>query len=248
MCTRDPPHSRPVPYSLREQSTISRPNLSLQDSHNPSAPREWRTYWNGRCLKSCLVCASPLEVGVGGRSSHLQTRYLTVSYLWMVAPREERNRRVGLVSGGDDLVGLNGNEDTKDKAHSLGHVFWHFLLTFTTQQTNFQEGSPSPTAALKNREVLPPCGHFSQQLLSTPGFWEPNTQKPSVQFSSVAQSCPTLCDPMNCSTPGLPVYHQLPEFTQIHVHRVSVAKQPSHLLSFPSPPAPHPSQHHSLFQ
>ena len=62
----------------------------------------------------------------------------------------------------------------------------------------------------------------------------------SVQFSLVAQSCPTLCDPMNCSTPGLPVHHQLPEFTQTHVHRVSDAIQPSHLLSSPSPPAPIP--------
>ena len=70
----------------------------------------------------------------------------------------------------------------------------------------------------------------------------------SVQFSSVAQSCPTLCDPMNCSTPGLPVHHQLPEFTQTHVHRVSDAIQPSHSLSSPSPPAPNPSQHQSLFQ
>ena len=70
----------------------------------------------------------------------------------------------------------------------------------------------------------------------------------SVQFSSVAQSCPTLCDPMNCSTPGLPIHHQLPEFTQTHVHQVSNAIQPSHPLSFPSPPAPNPSQHQSLFQ
>ena len=70
----------------------------------------------------------------------------------------------------------------------------------------------------------------------------------SVQFSSVTQSCPTLCDPMNCSTPGLPVHHQLPEFTQTHVHRVSDAIQPSHPLSSPSPPAPNPSQHQSLFQ
>ena len=69
-----------------------------------------------------------------------------------------------------------------------------------------------------------------------------------IQFSSVAQSCPTLCDPMNRSTPGLPVYHQLPEFTQTHVHWVSDAIQPSHPLSSPSPPAPNPSQHQSLFQ
>ena len=69
-----------------------------------------------------------------------------------------------------------------------------------------------------------------------------------LQFSSVAQSCPTLCDPMNRSTPGLPVHHQLPEFTQTHVHRVSDAIQPSHPLLSPSPPAPNPSQHQSLFQ
>ena len=62
----------------------------------------------------------------------------------------------------------------------------------------------------------------------------------SVQFSSVAQLCPTLCDPMNRSTPGLPVHHHLPEFTQTHVHRVSDAIQPSHPLSSPSPPAPIP--------
>ena len=67
-------------------------------------------------------------------------------------------------------------------------------------------------------------------------------------FSSVAQSCPTLCDLMNRSTPGLPVHHQLPEFTQTHVHRDSDAIQPSHPLSSPSPPAPNPSQHQSLFQ
>ena len=68
----------------------------------------------------------------------------------------------------------------------------------------------------------------------------------SVQFSSVAQSCPTLCDPMNRSMPGLPVHHQLPEFTQTHIHRVSDAIQPSHPLSSPSPPAPKPSQHQSF--
>ena len=69
-----------------------------------------------------------------------------------------------------------------------------------------------------------------------------------VQFSSVTQACPTLCDPMNHRTPGLPVHHQLPKFTQTHIHRVSDAIQPSHPLSSPSPPAPNHSQHQSLFQ
>ena len=68
----------------------------------------------------------------------------------------------------------------------------------------------------------------------------------SAQLSP--QLCPTLCDPMNRSTPGLPVHHQLPEITQTHVHQVRDAIQPSHPLSSPSPPAPNPSQHQSLFQ
>ena len=89
------------------------------------------------------------------------------------------------------------------------------------------------------------------QLGRNPAMWETQVQSldwedplSSVQLSSVAQSCPTLCDPMNCSTPGLPVHHRLPEFTQTHVHRVGDAIQPSHPLSSPSPPAPNPSQHH----
>ena len=79
-----------------------------------------------------------------------------------------------------------------------------------------------------------------------------NIQKTNIVASSPIQSsrsmCPTLCDPINRSTPGLPVHHHLPEFTQTHVHRVSDAIQPSHPLSSPFPPAPNPSQHQSLFQ
>ena len=69
----------------------------------------------------------------------------------------------------------------------------------------------------------------------------------SVQFSSVAQSCPTLCDSMNCSTPGFHVHHQLPELAQTYAHQVGDAIQPSHSLSSPSPPAFNVSQHQSLF-
>ena len=72
--------------------------------------------------------------------------------------------------------------------------------------------------------------------------------KSSVQFSSVAQSCPTFCDPMNGSTPGFPALHYLPEFAQSHVHWVSDAIQPSHRLSSPSPPAFNLSQHRGLFK
>ena len=69
-----------------------------------------------------------------------------------------------------------------------------------------------------------------------------------VPFSSVAQSCPALCNPMDCSTPGLPVHHQLPESTQTHVHCVGDTIQPSKPLSSPSPPALNLSQHQGLFK
>ena len=99
----------------------------------------------------------------------------------------------------------------------------HFLIQgiFPTQESN------------------PGLPHCRQTLPSEPLV---------LQFNSVAQSCPTLCIPMDCSTPGLPVHHQLPEFTQTIVHRVSDAIQPSHPLSSPSPPALNLSQHQDLFK
>ena len=85
-------------------------------------------------------------------------------------------------------------------------------------------------------------------IITLDTYWSSGTWKYFIwiQFSSVAQSCLTLRDPMSRSTPGLPVHHQLPEFTQIHIHRVGDAIQLSHPLSSPSP-APNPSQHQSLF-
>ena len=80
------------------------------------------------------------------------------------------------------------------------------------------------------------------------GAWRATVHGVTNQIRSVTQSCPTLCDPMNRSTPGLPVHHQFLQFTQTHVHRVGDAIQPSHPLSSPSPPAPNPSQHQGLFQ
>ena len=85
---------------------------------------------------------------------------------------------------------------------------------------------------------------------SSKDTWLPQSMFSAIRyhFSSVAQSCPTLCNPINHSIPGLPVHHQLPEFTQTHVHQIGDAIQPSHPLSSPSPPAPNPSQHQGLFQ
>ena len=101
----------------------------------------------------------------------------------------------------------------------------------------FSRGSPQ----LRNQTSVPwiAGGFFNHWTM-----WEAT----SVQFSSVAQSCPTLCDPMNLSKPGLPVHHQIPEFTQTHVHQVGDAIQPSHPLLSPSPPAPNPSQSFPMSQ
>ena len=93
------------------------------------------------------------------------------------------------------------------------------------------------------------CSHFLYEaLISTVIMLKHKKLKWLVSVSSVTQLCPTLCDPMNCSTPGLPIHHQLLEFTQTHVHWVSDAIQSYHPLLSPSPPAPNPFQHHSLFQ
>ena len=91
--------------------------------------------------------------------------------------------------------------------------------------------------------LFPPSREMPR--VGRPGYF---TSSRLLQFSSVAQSCPTLCYPIDCSTPGFPVHHQLLELTQTHVYQVGDAIQPSHRLSSPSPPVPNPSQHQSLFQ
>ena len=113
-------------------------------------------------------------------------------------------------------------------------------------QARILEGVPVPSSrdlSYPGIKLASPTLQADSLLLS---HW--GSPKIGIQFSSVAQSCPTLCDPVNRSTPGLPVHHHLPEFTQTHVPRVSDAIQPSHPLSSPSSPAPNPSQHQSLFQ
>ena len=99
-------------------------------------------------------------------------------------------------------------------------------------------------------EVSSDCGGscMTLYLCLFLGLYMPHTVHDSVQLSSVTQSCPTVCDPMNHSTPSLPVHHHFLEFPQTHVHRVGDAIQPSHPMSSPSPPAPHSSQDQSLFQ
>ena len=124
-------------------------------------------------------------------------------------------------------------------------------LSMGFSRQEYWSGLPIPSPGdLPNpgmEPVSPVTSALQTDSLPAEPLGKPQTRV-SVQFSSVAQLCPTLCDTMNRSTPGLPVHHQLLEFTQTHVHRVSDAIQPSHPLSSPSPPAPNPSQHQSLFQ
>ena len=153
-------------------------------------------------------------------------------------------------------------------------IFVFLFLTYFTLYDNlsFQSGLPFPPGDLPDRGIESVSLNslaLASVYFITRATWEalrydwfrffffsliPNNivvlwfWKVLVQFTSVAQSCPTLCIPMNHSTPGLPVHHQLLEFTQTHVHRVSDAIQPSHPLSSPSPPVPNPSQHQGLFQ
>ena len=132
---------------------------------------------------------------------------------------------------------LKCNSQTIFFAH-LNYTIQLFLIkNATTTTVSFRTFS----SLLKK-----PCtlSYYSFLFSSFPS----NLQFSSVQFSSVSQSCLTLCDPMNHSMPGLANHHQLPEFTQTHVHRVGDAIQPSHPLSSPSPPAPNLSQHQSLCQ
>ena len=103
-------------------------------------------------------------------------------------------------------------------------------------------------ASRRRVSIFKDFAFFSGERISAFPFAHRISVSCAVQFSSVTQLCPTLCDPMNYSTPGLPVHHHFPEFTQTHVHRVPDAIQPSHPRSSPSPPAPNPSQHQSLFQ
>ena len=122
-------------------------------------------------------------------------------------------------------------------------------MGFSRQEYWSRVPLPSPITLYVRQQKRHRCKEQSFGLCGRGGWFGRMVLKHvSDQIRSVAQSCLTLCNLMNRSRPGLPVHHQLPEFTETHVHRVSDAIQPSHPLSSPSPLAPNPSQHQSLFQ
>ena len=132
-------------------------------------------------------------------------------------------------------VGHMGDELPREGSSTQAHLPQPLEQKYENATGGFFQSAPLPRS-----ESSPHPYYYSLRSQALRSY--------SVQFSAVTQSCPTLCDPMNHSTPGLPVHHHLPEFTQTHVQRVSDAIQPSHPLSSLSPPAPSPSQHQSLFQ
>ena len=139
---------------------------------------------------------------------------------------------------------------TFSSVQSLSHVWLLVIPCTAARQASLSITNSWGLLKLMCIESVMPSSHLilCHSLLFLPSIFPASGSFRSDQIRSVAQSCLTLCDPMNCSTPGLPVHHHLPEFTQTHIHRVSDAIQPSHPLSSPSPPAPNPSQHQSLFQ
>ena len=159
-------------------------------------------------------------------------------------------------------------KETRQNMQEISRYYYFFLIVHNRGQHNIVKQLSSSKKKKRKTTVYKPeiisvfkkCRAVWSFLPLNPNpFWLPFFQPyapsfqylfvclSSVQFSSVAQLCLTLCDPMDCSTPGLPVHHQLPEFTQTHVHRVGDAIQPSHPLSSPSLPAPNLSQHQGFF-
>ena len=143
----------------------------------------------------------------------------------------------------DNLVQFLDQDKTLEKRSATHSSILGFPGGSAGKESACSVGDPGATPGLGRSP-----GEGNGNPLQYSCLENPMDRGASVQFSSFTQSCPTLCDPMNHSTPGLPVHHHLPEFIQTHIHRVGDAIQPSHSLSSPSPPAPNPSQNQSLFQ
>ena len=155
------------------------------------------------------------------------------------------------------LLDNRGQIHTHDYSSTSGEltVSWKRKILFCSTSSNSEK--PQETHQMFHEDIGERDLHGTKKLRS---FWKAlsspcnlsnltpgSVHLPSAQFSSVAQSCLILCNSMDCSTPGFPIHHQLPELAQTHVHWVSDAIQPSHPLSSPSPPAFNLSQHQGFF-
>ena len=196
-------------------------------SRGSSQPRDWTQV-------SCL--AGRFFTNWAMREAHSNIKCLkekiNSSRRW-----PESRQRSGKGWLGEDSV-TDAKGETVNSLDEESHLFCTHTHTHTHTHTK-----PHCTGMVRIPAGKISVDSIPEEVMQCPSFYHC-----SVRFSSVSQSRLTLCDPMNHSTPGLPVHHQLPEFTQTHIHWVSDAIQPSHPLSSPSPPVSNPSQHHSLFQ
>ena len=191
------------------------------------------------CLEKSHGRRSLVGCGPWGRKSRTRLSDFTFTFHFPVLEKEMATHSSVLacrITGTAEPGGLpymwshRVRHDWSDLAAAAAYISTECLYSYSIPQLSLSGSLFSCTAFW-------PCFQAFR-------FWH----RPSVQFSSVAQSCLILCDPMNCSTLGLPVHHQLLEFTQTHVHWVSDTIQPSHPLSSPPPPAFNLSQHQGLFQ
>ena len=167
------------------------------------------------------------------------------SFSFSISPSKQHR---GLIFRMDslDLLAVQGTVKSLLQHHSSkASILW--CSAFFTVQLSHQYMTTGKTIALTRRTFVGKVMSLLFNVLSRLVITFLPRSAAAAPVKSL-QSCLTLCDPMNRSTPGLPVHHQLLEFTQTHVHQVRDAIQPSHPRSSPSPPAPNPSQHQSLFQ
>ena len=186
------------------------------------------------CHPLLLLPPVPPSIRVFSNGSTLRMRWPKCwSFSFSISPSKEHPGLISFRMDWLDLLAVQGTLKSLLKNHSSKASILHHSAFFTVQLSHLYM-TTGKIIALTRWTFVGKVMSLLFNMLSG--------------FSSVAQSCLTLCNPMNRSTPGLPGHHQLPEFTQTHVHRVGDTIQPSHPLSSPSPPDPNPSQHQGLFQ
>ena len=199
----------------------------------------WSSVHFSSVTQSCSTLCDPMNHSTPGLPVHHQLLEFTQTHVHWVGDAIQPSQPQSQMWLSDSTTRItkhsnNSLDDTLTTELTLGFEMMGELCCFCSTLSNFSKMS-----------VYFQYINFNKSFLLNVMN---DGKKGSIQSSSVTQSCPTLCDPMNCSTPGLPVHHQLPDFTQTHVHRVGDAIQPSHPLLSPSPPALNLSQQQGLFQ
>ena len=225
----------PVHYQLPEftQTHVHGVGDAIQPSHPLSSPSP--------------PAPNPSSFRVFSNESTLRIRWPKYrSFSFSIIPSKEHPGLISFRMDWLDLLAVQGTLKSLLQHHSSKASILRCSIFFIVQLSHLYM-TTGKTIALARQIFVGKVMSLPLNMLSRlVRTFLPRSR--SDQIRSVVQLCLTLCDPMNHSMPGLLVHHQLPEFTETHIHQVSDAIQPSHPLSFPSPPAPNPSQHQSPFQ